>query len=450
VKRAQLTEFMRRLDPDSVAIIANGREVTRSNDTKYRYRPDSDFYYLTGLDEPEAIAVIMPSHNDHKYVLFVRPSDPAKEIWDGPRAGVVGALKQHGADSAFPIQEFSVRLRYLLTGASKLYYRLGAGDEDLDRLVTSEIGRLRMMGRQGMYPPQELVDPGSILHEMRLVKSDDEIVMMERAANIASEAHIEAMKATRPGMKEYEIEALIEYSFRKKGALAPAYGTTVGAGANATVLHYSRNDGVLQDGDLLLVDAGAEYSGYASDITRTFPVNGRFSSAQRRIYDLVLQTQIACIQMVRPGITVEELYNRSVELLTEGMLQIGLLSGDPATLIREETYKRFYMHGLGHYLGMDVHDVGVYHTNGESRRLRPGMVLTIEPGLYIKAGAENAAKEYWNIGVRIEDDILVAENGSRVLTNAVPKHAEEIEEVMNNNIDLWMESNSSSMLRRSG
>lgn len=442
MKRAQLREFMCRLGPDSVAIIANGREVTRSNDTQYRYRPNSDFYYVTGFDEPEAIAVIMPSHDEHKYVLFVRPRDPAKETWDGPRAGVEGALKDYGADTAFPIEEFPVRLEKLLAGAQNLYYRIGAGNEDLDRLVMRQIARLRMMARQGIYPPQAVIDLGSILHEMRLVKTDDEIATLERAADIASEAHIEAMKATGPGMKEYEIEALIEYSFRKNGALAPAYGSTVAAGANATVLHYSRNDATLCDGDLLLVDAGAEYSGYASDISRTFPINGRFTLPQREIYDLVLQTQLNCIQMVRPGVTIDELHNRSVELLTEGMVRLGLLSGDPATLIREETYKRFYMHRLGHYLGMDVHDVGLYHTNGESRRIRHGMVMTIEPGVYIKAGAENAAEKYWNIGVRIEDDVLVTENGSRVLTHKVPKQIDEIEEVMNSRRNLWMESES--------
>jgi Xaa-Pro aminopeptidase len=286
------------------------------------------------------------------------------------------------------------------------------------------------MGRKGMSAPQSIIDTAAITHEMRLIKSADEIELMQRAADIAAEAHIEAMKAARHGMKEYEIEALIEYHFRKNGAAAPAYTSIVGSGANATVLHYVSNDATLHDGDLLLIDAGAEYRGYASDITRTFPINGRFTEAQRDIYDLVLSTQIACVERVRPGQSVDELKNYSIELLTEGMVRLGLLKGDPVELIKEEKYKQFYMHGLGHFLGLDVHDVGRYHIKDEARRLAPGMVMTVEPGIYISVDARDVPEKYLGIGVRIEDDVLVTDNGPRVLSSKAPKQAEEIEALM--------------------
>jgi Xaa-Pro aminopeptidase len=427
----RIEEFMRRLGPDAVAIIPSAREATRSNDTHYRYRQDSDFYYLTGFDEPEAIAILSPSHKEHKYVLFVRPRDPEKEVWDGFRAGVEGAVKDYGADAAFPVEEFATKLSDLINGMKTLYYRLGAGNGNLDELIIKNIARLRSMGRRGMSAPQTIVDTGSILHEMRLIKADEEISIMQQSADIAAEAHREAMKTVRPGMKEYEIEALIEYIFRKNGAAAPSYNSIVGGGANATILHYIDNDAELRDGDLMLVDAGAEYRGYASDITRCFPVNGRFSKAQRDIYDLVLKTQMACIDMVKPGVSIDELHNRSVEILTEGMLELNLLQGDPKKIIEEGTYKRFYMHRLGHYLGMDVHDVGLYYIDGESRKLQPGMVTTIEPGLYVALDAENVPDQYRGIGVRIEDDVLVTPEGNAVLTKKAPKEIDEIEALMN-------------------
>jgi len=286
------------------------------------------------------------------------------------------------------------------------------------------------MGRKGVHPPQTIVDPGSILHEMRLFKTVEEVALMQRAADIAAEAHREAMRAARPGAKEYEIEALIEYVFRKNGALAPAYGSIVGAGANATILHYVNNDAELKDGDLLLVDAGAEYEGYASDITRTFPVSGRFSEAQRDVYQLVLDCQEQCIRLVAPGVTLDELHERSVEILTEGMVRLGLLAGDVKKLIEEEAYKKFYMHRLGHYLGMDVHDVGAYHADGQPRPVEPGIVLTVEPGLYISAEAEGVPERYRGIGVRVEDDVLVTPAGHRILTDKAPKQIQEIEALM--------------------
>lgn len=427
--RPQLAEFMSRLGQDSVAIISSAPEATRSNDTNYRYRQNSDFYYLTGFDEPEAIAVISPKNEEHKYTLFVRPRNPEREIWDGRRAGVEGALSAHGADAAYPIEEFSAKLGDLISNARNLYYRIGANPQ-LDGEIIKQIGSMRIMGRKNINPPEAIIDTGAIIHEMRLIKSDNEIELMQRAADIAAEAHVEAMKQSRPGMKEYEIEALLEYNFRKNGASGPAYTSIVGGGANATVLHYINNDATLNDGDLLLVDAGAEYQGYASDITRTFPINGRFTAAQREIYDLVLATQVDCVNRARPGVSMEELKSHSIEMLTEGMTRLGLLEGETAKLIEEKKYEQFYMHGLGHFLGIDVHDVGRYYQSGESRRLEPGMVITVEPGLYVSEKTENIPDKYRGIGVRIEDDVLITENGPRVLSNKVPKQPEEIEELM--------------------
>jgi Xaa-Pro aminopeptidase len=426
--RPQLEEFMRRMDQKSVAIIPAAREATRSNDTQYRFRQDSDFYYLTGFEEPEAIAVIAPAR-EHKYTLFVRPRDPEQEIWVGRRAGVEGAKSEFGAQESFPIAEFEAKLQDLLDGAEKLYYRLGV-NTDLDSAIIKKIAQMRALNRKPIHPPRTVIDPATIVHEMRVLKSPEEVELMQRAADIAAEAHVEAMKAVRPGMKEYEVEALIEQVFRRRGAAGPSYTSIVGAGANATVLHYINNDGQLRDGELLLVDAGAEYKGYASDITRTFPINGRYSTAQREIYDLVLETQMSCVEMVRPGVTHDELKNHSVEMLTEGMVKLGLLKGKPTELIKEEKYKQFYMHGLGHLLGIDVHDVGIYYYDKQSRALEPGVVMTVEPGIYVAPDTKDIPEQYLGIGVRIEDDVLCTANGPRVLTTKVPKQPDQIEALM--------------------
>jgi Xaa-Pro aminopeptidase len=426
--RSQLTEFMRRMDQKSVAIIPSAREATRSNDTAYRFRQDSDFLYLTGFEEPEAIAVIAPAR-EHKFTMFLRPRDPEREIWDGRRAGIEGAKSEYGADEAFPIVEFDEKLNDILDGAEKLYYRLGV-HPDLDDTIIRQIARMRALNRKPIHPPQTIIDPATIVHEMRVLKSDDEIALMQRAADIAAEAHCEAMRAARAGMKEYEVEALIELIFKRRGAAAPAYTSIVGAGANATVLHYINNDGELRDGELLLIDAGAEYKGYASDITRTFPVNGRYSKPQRDIYDLVLKAQMECVELVRPGTTHDQLKAHSIKVLTEGLVELGLLRGKPEDLIKEKKYEKFYMHGLGHMLGIDVHDVGRYYFEQESRALEPGVVMTVEPGLYIAPDAQDVPAEYLGIGVRIEDDVLCTANGPRVLTSKVPKQAEEIEALM--------------------
>ena len=426
--RPQLAEFMRRMDQKSVAIIPGAREATRSNDTQYRFRQDSDFYYLTGFEEPEAIAVIAPAH-EHPYTLFVRPRDPEREIWDGRRAGVEGAKSEYGADESFPIAEFDQKLHEILDGAQNLYYRLGVNTA-LDNTIIQEIARMRALNRKPIHPPQTIVDPATIIHEMRVLKTPEELELMQRAADIAAEAHCAAMKEVRPGMKEYQVEALIEQIFRKQGAAAPAYTSIIGAGPNATVLHYINNDGELRDGELLLIDAGAEYKGYASDITRTFPINGRYSKAQREIYDLVLKAQMSCVEMVRPGTTHDELKKHSIEVLTEGMVELGLLKGNPEELIKEKKYEQFYMHGLGHMLGIDVHDVGRYYFDKESRALEAGVVMTVEPGLYVSPSTKDIPEQYLGIGVRIEDDVLCTTNGPRVLTTKVPKQAEEIEALM--------------------
>ena len=426
--RPQLEEFMRRMEPKSVAIIPGAHEPRRSNDTHYRFRQDSDFFYLTGFEEPDSLAVIRPE-KEPKYTLFVRPRDPEREIWDGRRAGVEGAKSEFGAGEAFPVAEFESKLAEFLDGAEILYYRLG-NDRDLYDTIIKEISRMRSLNRKPIHPPQTIIDPATIVHEMRVVKRPEELEIMQAAVDIAAEAHVEAMKAVRPGMKEYQVEALIEQVFRRHGAAAPAYTSIVGAGPNATVLHYINNDGELRDGDLLLVDAGAEYKGYASDITRTFPINGRYSPAQREIYDLVLKAQMACVEMVRPGVTHDQLKQHSIEVLTEGMVELGLLKGKPEELIKEKKHEKFYMHGLGHMLGIDVHDVGRYYYGEESRALEPGVVMTVEPGIYIAPDTKDVPEKYLGIGIRIEDDVLCTNDGPRVLTTKVPKDPDQIEDLM--------------------
>ena len=426
--RPQLAEFISRMEPDSVAVIPAAREMMRSNDTEYRFRQDSDFYYLTGFNEPDAVAVVAPSREE-RFTLFVRPRDREKETWTGRRAGVEGARERYGADAAFPVEEFSEKLAELLDGARTLYYRLG-GNPEFDQTILRQLARMRALGWRKAKPPQTITDPGVLLHEMRLLKTEEEVALMQRAADIAAEAHREAMRAARPGAKEYEIEALVEYVFRRSGAAGPAYNSIVGSGANATILHYVNNDAELKDGDLLLIDAGAEFDGFASDITRTFPVNGRFNDAQRELYQLVLDCQEECVRMVKPGVDMEEMHRRSVEILTEGMVRLGLLKGETEKLIEEGEYKKFYMHRLGHYLGMDVHDVGAYHHGDRPRPLEAGMVLTVEPGLYVAEDAEDIPDRYRGLGVRIEDDVLVTPEGFRVLTDKAPKQVEEIEALM--------------------
>lgn len=418
---------------NSIAIIPAAHEKTRSYDTEYKFRQDSDFWYLTGFPEPDAIAVIDPGNKKAPYTLYVRPRDPEMETWFGRRAGVEGAVRKFRADRAFPIARFTADLPKILNGRDILYYRF-AVDGPLDHLILNYLKEQRVRRLKSAYPPHTIIDPTPIIGEMRLHKSPEEIELMQRAADIAAEAHILAMKKVRPGMNESQVEALIEAHMRDRGASGVAYNSIVGSGPNATILHYVENNAVLRDGDLLLIDAGAEYQVYASDITRTFPVNGRFSPAQREIYDVVLDVQLKCIEYTRPGNTVKGRQEYSIELLTEGMVKLGLLKGKTSDLIKKKAYMKYYMHGVGHYLGLDVHDAGRYFVDQHakiSRPFAPGMVLTVEPGIYVPPDDKTAPAKYRGIGIRIEDDVVVTESGNRILTSKVPKHPEEIESLMN-------------------
>lgn len=388
---------------------------------------DSDVFYLTGFTEPVAAVLIRPGH-EAPFVMFVRPRNPAEEVWTGRRAGVEGATGTFGAAAAFSFDEIDARLPELIAGREEVHYLFGR-DEELDRLVLRAVNRTRAGERKGTLAPLRLVDARLLLHEMRLFKSPGEVQAMRRAAAITAEAHLAAMRAVAPGMGEFELEAIINHQFRSRGATGPSYATIVGGGVNATVLHYEANADRLADGTLVLVDAGCEVDGYAADVTRTYPVGGRFGDAQRRLYQAVLDAEQAAIAAVRPGVTVDDVHAVAVERLTAAMVEVGLLQGEPAELVAKEAYKPFYMHRTSHWLGLDVHDVGFYSHAGSSRPLEPGMVLTIEPGLYVAAEAA-APDAFRGIGIRIEDDVLVTDHGCEVLTAAIPRTVEELEQIV--------------------
>ncbi|HEY0458978.1 MAG TPA: aminopeptidase P N-terminal domain-containing protein [Pyrinomonadaceae bacterium] len=431
--RKQLKDFMEQIGKDAVAIIPAAHEQTRSYDTEFKFHQDPDFYYLTGFPEPDAIAVIAPGSKKSPFTLFVRPRDPLMETWYGRREGTEGAKKNYGADKAFPVEKFESEMAKLLNGTEKLFYRFGV-DPKLDQTIIQYLSGQRFRRLKTAYPPHTIVDPTIILGEMRLHKTPEEVEFMQRSADIAAQAHVLAMQTARPGMNESQIEALIEHHFRRSGASGVAYNSIIGGGDNATILHYVENNALLKDGDLLLIDAGCEYKGYASDITRTFPVNGRFSKAQREVYDVVLEVQMECIEATKKGNTVKRRQDLSIELLTEGMKKLGLLKGKTKDLIKKKEFMKYYMHGVGHYLGLDVHDAGRYFTEQQAKNSRPfapGMVLTVEPGLYIPPDDKNAPGKYRGIGIRIEDDVLVTEAGNVNLTSKVPKDADAIEELMN-------------------
>jgi len=420
------------MEPNSVAIIAAAHEQTRSYDTEYKFRQDSDFWYLTGFPEPDAVAVIDPQNTKSPYTLYVRPRDPEMETWFGRREGVDGAVKNYAANKAFSIDKFAADLPKLLDGHEKLYYRF-AVDKTLDQQILGYLSGQRVRRLKTAYPPHTIIDPTIILGEMRLHKTPEEAEYMQTAGTIAAEAHILAMKKVKPGMNEGQVEALMEAYMKDRGASGVAYNSIVGGGANATILHYVENNMPLRDGDLILIDAGAEYKGYASDITRTFPVNGKFTPAQRDVYDVVLDVQEKCIDYTKTGNTVKGRQEYSIELLTEGMKKLGLLKGDTKSLIKKKAFMKYYMHGVGHYLGLDVHDAGRYFTDQTARNSKPfapGMVLTVEPGLYIPPDDKDAPAKYRGIGIRIEDDVLVTEDGNRNLTAKVPKDADQIEALM--------------------
>ncbi len=417
--------FMDLMGPNSVALIGSAPELLRNGDSSHSYRQRSDLYYLSGFAEPEATVVLRPG-SEKPFTIFVRPRDPERETWDGRRAGVDGAVSDHGADQAFPCSELRKELKTLIANVDELYYELGS-DPVYDTLVLELLVELRNGERRGLRPPLRVVDPRFSLHELRLRKSADEVAVLRKAAELTVAAHVESMRVAAPGVSEHEIEAGIDYQFRKNGGTGPGYTSIVGGGANGTILHYIENDQVLCDGDLLLIDAGCEYQFYTADVTRTFPVNGTFSEVQKRCYEIVLDAQEQAIAMTKPGATIDGIHDRCVEVLTAGMIELGLLEGIAAERIEDGSYKRFYMHRTSHWLGLDVHDVGPYTVDGSSRPLEPGMVLTVEPGLYIAADAENVPESLRGIGIRIEDDLLVTEDGCENLTAAVPKTVSEIE-----------------------
>jgi len=422
-------EFIEKMG-EGVAIIRNPDELIRNNDAHYKYRTDSDFYYLTGFSEPNSVAVFTPNHPEHKFILFVRPRDPERETWDGKRAGLEGAVNDFGADISYDIKDIDEKLPKYIKNTDNLFYTIGL-NPDFDQKIIEMLNNLRRKGRAGEFAPSTIIETGKISSEMRLFKSPEEMNIMRKANYISQEAHIQAMKTVKPGMYEYEVEGLIDNVFRKNGCYSAAYNSIVGTGVNATILHYTENNKELKDGDLLLIDAGAEYGYYAGDITRTFPVNGKFTQAQKDVYEIVLDAQKQSTEMVKPGIKFIDVHNKSVEVLTKGMIKIGLLKGDLETLIKEEKYKQFYMHKTGHWLGMDVHDVGRYFEKDlSSRTLEEGMVMTIEPGLYIQENTKDVPEQYIGIGIRIEDDILVTKTGYENLSERVPKEVDEIEKLM--------------------
>lgn len=400
----------------------------RNNDVEHEYRQGSDLYYLTGFDEPESVLVLTTQHNEHRAVLFLRDRDPERETWDGPRLGVERAVAALGIDAAYSIKELDEKLPDYLGNTKRVHYRLGL-DRKFDERFLRALDVVRTRARRGGEYPTEIVDPASSVHEMRMFKSAEEVALMRRAAEISRQAHIAAMRAALPGRHEYEVEAELLRVFRAQGSERPAYGSIVGSGPNATILHYRKNDRRMHDGDLLLIDAGAELGYYASDVTRTFPVNGKFSEPQRAVYEIVLRSQLAAIEAVKPGATIEGIHEVAVAVLVEGMRELGLVTGTQQEALEKGDYKKFYMHRTSHWLGMDVHDVGRYHVNGAPRPFEPGFVLTVEPGMYIAPDA-NVDPRYRGIGIRIEDDILVTATGHDNLTLDIPKHVDEIETIL--------------------
>jgi Xaa-Pro aminopeptidase len=421
-RRAALFDAMAAACPASLAVLPAAPVALRNNDVDHEYRQDSDFFYLTGFDEPGSLALL--DAKERTMTLIVRPRDREREVWDGLRAGVEGAKGAFGADAAYPAAELDERLANAMADRRRLYYRLGASR--FDERVLAAIDRVRTRQRTGVVAPTEIVDPGTLLHEMRLRKSPAEVETMRMASRITREAHEAAMARARPGMHEYEVEAMLLDTFRKRGSERPAYGSIVGSGPNACVLHYRRNDRTIQAGDLLLIDAGCEYGYYASDVTRTFPVGRDFSRTQRAIYELVLEAQLEGIAAVRSGTTLDAIHKLTVEVIARGLLRLGLLQGEPEKVIEEGAYKRFFMHRTSHWLGMDVHDVGTYFVDGKPRPLESGMVLTVEPGIYVAPDEDTVDPEWRGIGVRIEDDVVVTPTGSEVLTAGIPKTAEEV------------------------
>ncbi|MCY1392201.1 Xaa-Pro aminopeptidase [compost metagenome] len=421
--------LMAQMEPNSIAILPAAAVVIRNRDVEHVYRQDSDFQYLSGFPEPEAVIALIPGREHGEYVLFCRERNPERELWDGLRAGQEGAIRDYGADDAFPISDIDDILPGLIEGRDRVYSAMGSNAE-FDRHLMDWINVIRSKARMGAQPPNEFVALDHLLHDMRLYKSATEVKVMREAAAISARAHVRAMQACRAGLHEFSLEAELDYEFRKGGAKMPAYGSIVAAGRNACILHYQENDAPLKDGDLVLIDAGCEIDCYASDITRTFPVSGRFSPEQKAIYELVLKAQQAAFDAIGPGKHWNQAHEATVQVITEGLVSLGLLQGEVQELIASEAYRAFYMHRAGHWLGMDVHDVGDYKVGGVWRVLEPGMALTVEPGIYISPDNQNVAKKWRGIGVRIEDDVVVTKQGCEILTQGVPRTVAEIEALM--------------------
>ena len=434
-RRARLAAQMQ---PGSVAVLATAPEVARNSDTEYPYRHDSYFYYLTGFAEPESVLVLVAAQGDApaRAILFCREKNLEREIWDGFRYGPEAARIEFGLDEAYPVGELDAKMASLLANVPALYYALGHSAA-LDAQVAGWLKAVRAQGRSGVTAPGTMHHLPGILDEMRLLKDEHEQGLMQRAAIISAQAHARAMRVARPGMFEYELEAELLHEFRRNGAQFPAYTPIVASGANACVLHYNANNRQMLDGELVLIDAGCEFDGYAADITRTWPVNGRFSAPQRRLHELVLQAQASAFAAIVPGQPYSAMHDAAVQVLAQGMLDLGLLDkgkfGSAEAVIAERAHQQFYMHGTGHWLGMDVHDVGAYRdlqaASKPSRPLVPGMAVTVEPGIYVRP-AEGVPEEFWHIGIRIEDDVIVTDNGCQVLSSAAPKGVDEIETLM--------------------
>ncbi len=422
-------QLMRMMGPDSIAILPAAPVAKRNRDVEYHYRPDSDFYYLTGFPEPEAVAVLIPGRGHGEYILFCRERDVEKERWDGLRAGQEGAVEIYGADDSFPIGDLNDILPRMLEQCERVFHAMGC-NPDLDKHMSEWINAIRTESRAGVQGPLEFIALDHYLHDMRLYKSRAEIKAMRAAAKISAQAHRRAMQVCRPGLMEYQLEAEFVHECARRGARYQAYPAIVGGGENSCVLHYVDNRDELLDGELLLIDAGCEYDFYASDISRTYPINGRFTPPQKQLYELVLKAQEAAIAKVRPGNHWNDPHDAAVKVITKGLVELGILKGRVSTLIKNENYKKYYMHRTGHWLGMDVHDVGDYKIDGEWRLLEPGMTLTIEPGLYIPADSKGVAKKWWNIGIRIEDDVVVTREGCDILSKDAPKSVAEIESLM--------------------
>ena len=424
---ARRSMLMEKIGDNAIAIIPSADLKMRNNDAEFVFRQDSDFLYLTGFNEPKSVIVLIPGREESQYIMFCREKDPKTEQWTGRMAGLDGAVENHSADDAFPIDDIDDILPSLMENRSKVFYSVGNNPE-FDKQVISWVNSLRTKVRNGVQAPHEFVSLGVLLHEMRLFKSPAEQDIMRQAANVSVKAHTRAMQACQSGMMEYEIEAEYLHEFKKSG-MELAYTTIVGGGENGCILHYIENNAELKDGDLLLIDAGAENQAYASDITRTFPVNGTYSEAQRQLYQITLDAQYAAIEQAQPGNRWIDPHNAAVRVIASGLLELGLLEGELEEIIKEEKYKPFYMHKTGHWLGMDVHDVGEYKVDDEWRELEPGMVLTVEPGIYVSP-SDSVDKKWWNIGIRIEDDVLITETGHEILTVDLVKEVNDIEELM--------------------